>query len=56
VQLAEAQAQAAAAESHETTIAEVLKAAEDRHAQELNDAYLIPRIKRRMLAVEDKSP
>ena len=56
VQLAEAQAQATAAESCETAIAEVLKAAEDRHAQELKDAYLITRIKRRMLAEEDQEP
>ena len=52
VQLAEAQAQAAVAESRETAIAEVLKEAEDRHAQELKDAG----IKRRMLAVEDQEP
>ena len=56
MQLAEAQAQAATAESRETAIAEVLKAGEDRHAQKLKDAYLISRIKRRMLAVEDQEP
>jgi hypothetical protein len=32
VQLAEAQAQAAAAESHETAISKAMKEAEDRHA------------------------
>jgi hypothetical protein len=40
VQLAEAQAQAVAAESHETTIAEALKEAEERHAQELKEPTL----------------
>jgi hypothetical protein len=38
VQLAEAKAQAAAAESRETAISEDMKEAEDRHAQELKDA------------------
>jgi hypothetical protein len=56
VQLAEAQAQAAAVESRETTIAEALKEAEDRHAQELKDAYLVTRAKRRMLTLEDQEP
>ena len=31
-----------------------MKEAEDRHAQELKDAYLVTRIKRRMLASEDQ--
>jgi hypothetical protein len=53
VHLAEAQAQAATAESHETAITEALKEAEDRHAQELKDAYLVTRAKRRMQALED---
>jgi hypothetical protein len=56
VQLAEAQAQAAAAESRETAIYEAMKEAEDRHAQELKDAYLVTRAKRRMLALEDQEP
>ena len=56
VQLAEAQAQAAAAEGRETAIAEVLKVAKDRHAQKLKDTYLITRIKRRMLAEGDQEP
>jgi hypothetical protein len=56
VQLAEAQAQAAAAESRETAISEAMKEAEDRHAQELKDAYLVTRAKRRMLALEDQEP
>jgi hypothetical protein len=53
VQLAETQAQAAAAESRETTIFEAMKEAEDRHAQELKDVYLVTRAKRRILALED---
>jgi hypothetical protein len=51
VQLTEAQAQAVAAKSRETTIAEALKEAEDHHTQELKDAYLVTRAKRRMLAL-----
>jgi len=35
-------------ECHETAIAEVLKTAEDRHAQELKNTYLITCPKRRM--------
>jgi hypothetical protein len=56
VQLVEAQAQAAAAESRETAISEAMKEAEDCHAQELKDAHLITRAKRRMLALEDQGP
>jgi hypothetical protein len=56
VQLAEAQAQAAAAESHETAIAEALKEAEDCHAQEMKDAYLVTSAKRRIQALEDREP
>jgi hypothetical protein len=56
VQLAEAQAQAAAARSRETAIAEALKEAEDRHAQQLKDAYLVTRAKRRMFALEGHEP
>jgi hypothetical protein len=56
VQLAEAQAQAVAAESRETAIVEALKEAEDRHTQELKDAYLVTRAKSRMLALEDQEP
>jgi hypothetical protein len=54
VQLVEDRAQAAVAESRETAIAETLKEAEDRHAQELKDAYIVTRAKRRMLALEDR--
>jgi hypothetical protein len=56
IQLAEAQAQAAAARSRETAIAEALKEAEDRHAQQLKDAYLVTRAKRRMFALEGQEP
>jgi hypothetical protein len=56
VQLAEAQAQAAAAESHKTAISEAMKEDEDRHAKELKDAYLVTRAKRRMLALKDQEP
>jgi hypothetical protein len=56
VQLAEAHANVAAAESRETTMTEALKVDEDRHAQELEDAYLITRAKRRTLATERQEP
>jgi hypothetical protein len=56
VQLAEAQAQAAAARSRETAIAEALKEAEDHHAQQLKEAYLVTRAKRRMFALEGQEP
>jgi hypothetical protein len=52
VQLAEAHANVAAAESRETAMAEALKVDQERHAQELEDAYLITRAKRRTLATE----
>jgi hypothetical protein len=49
VQLAEAHANVAVAESRETTMAEALKVDEDQHAQELEDAFLTTRAKRRTL-------
>ena len=52
VQLAEAHASATAAESRETAISEALKEAEDRHAHQLGEAYLVTRAKHRTLAVE----
>ena len=52
VQLAEAHASAAAAESRETTMSEALKEAEDRHVHQLREAYIVTRAKRRMLAAE----
>jgi predicted DNA-binding protein len=56
VQLAEAQAQETAAESRETAIAEALKEAKDHHVQELKDAYLVTRAKRRIQALQDREP
>ena len=52
VQLAEAHASAAAAESRETAMSEALKEAEDQHAYQLGKAYLVTRAKRRTLVVE----
>ena len=50
VQLAEAHASAAAAESRETAMSEALKEAKDRHVHQLGGAYFITRAKRRTLA------
>ena len=52
MQLAKAHASAAAAESWETAISEVLKEAEDRHANQLGEAFHVTRAKRRTLAAE----
>ena len=52
VQLIEAHASATTAESRETAMSEALKEAEDRHAHQLGEAYLITRAKRRTLATE----
>ena len=52
MQLAEAHASVAAAESLETAMPEALKEAEDRHAHQLGEAYLVTRAKWRMLAAE----
>ena len=52
VQLAEAHASAAAAESQETAMSEALKEAEDRHVHQLRVAYLVTRAERRTLAAE----
>ena len=56
VQLAEAHANVASTESHETAMAEALKEAEDRHTQQLEDAYLVTRAKRRTLDTERQEP
>ena len=56
VQLTEAHANVAAAESCETAMAEALKEAEDRHTQQLEDAYLVTRAKRRTLDIERQEP
>jgi hypothetical protein len=52
IQLAEAHADTAAAESREAAAKEALKQAEDRHVRELRDAYLVTRGKRIALATE----
>ena len=52
VQLTEAHASAAAAESREATMEESLKEAEDRHVHQLRVAYLVTRAERRMLAAK----
>jgi len=56
VQLAEAHTNVAAAESRETAMAEALKEAEDWHTQQLEDAYLVTRAKRRTLDIERQEP
>jgi len=56
VQLAEAHASVAAIESHETAMVEALKEAEDQHIQQLEDAYLVTRAKRRTLVAERQDP
>ena len=45
-----------AAESHETAMLEALKEAEDRHAHQLEEAYLVTRAKCRTLAAERQNP
>ena len=52
MQLAKAHASAAATERWETAMSEALKEAEDQHAHQFGDAYLVTRTKRRMLATE----
>jgi len=52
VQLAEAHASAAVAESREAAMEEALKEAEDRHVHQLHAAYLVTRARRRTLAAE----
>ena len=52
VQLAEAHASAAAAESWETALSEAMKEAEGRHVHQLREAYLVTRAKRRTLAAK----
>ena len=52
MQLTEAHAGVAAAESHETAMSEALKEAKDRHVHQLEEAYLITRAKHRTLSTE----
>ena len=56
VQLAEAHANVAATESHETAMVKALKEAEDWHTQQLEDAYLVTRAKHRTLDTETQEP
>jgi hypothetical protein len=56
VQLAEAHAHLAVAESREAAMAEAVKVDQDQHAQELEDAYLATRAKRRALVAERQEP
>ena len=56
MQLAEAHASVVATESQETTMLEALKEAEDRHAHQLGEAYLVTRAKCRTLAAERQDP
>ena len=56
MQLAEAHASVAAIESRETAMSEALKEAEDWHAHQLGEAYLVTRAKRRTLAAERQDP
>ena len=56
MQLTEAHASAAAAESRDTAMLEALKEAEDQHGHQLREAYLVTRAKQRMLAAERQDP
>ena len=56
VQLAEAYANAAAAESRETAMLKALKEAKDRHTYQLGEAYLVTMAKWRALAAERQDP
>ena len=56
VQLVEAHASAAAAESRETAMSEALKEVEDQHVHQLGEAYLVTRAKRRTLVAERQDP
>ena len=52
VQLAEVHASMTATESHETTMSEALKEAEDQYAHHLEEAYLVTSVKHRSLATK----
>jgi hypothetical protein len=56
VHLAEAYVNLAATESREVVLAEAIKVDQDRHAQELENAYLTTRAKRRTLTLERQEP
>lgn len=52
IRVTEAHARAAAAENREAIAVEALKLGEDRHTQQLKDAYLITQAKSRMITVD----
>ena len=52
MQLAKVHASVAAIESHEIAMSKALKVAKDRHAHQLEEAYLVTRAKHRTLAAE----
>ena len=56
VKLVAAEARAAAAQSNEAAIIEALKEADERHSQELKEAHLVSRARRRMHAFEGEEP
>ena len=56
MQLAEPHAGVAAAESCEAAMLEALKEAKDRHAHQLEEAYLVTRDKHRTLATKGQKP
>ena len=56
VQLTKAHASVAAVEIWETAMLESLKEAEDWHAHQLREAYLVTRAKRRTLVTERQDP
>ena len=56
VQLAEAHANVGAIESRETAMSKALKEVKDRHAHQLEEAYLVTRAKQRTLAAERQNP
>ena len=54
VQVTEAHTRAAAAENREAIAVESLKLAEDRHTQQLKDAYLVTQAKRKMITMDSQ--
>jgi len=54
VQVTEAHTRATAAENREAIVVESLKLAEDRHTQQLKDAYLVTQAKRKMITVDSQ--
>jgi len=54
VQVTDAHTRAAAAENREAIAVESLKLAEDRHTQQLKDAYLVTQAKRKMITMDSQ--